>query len=40
MKNNDQKCFVRCLVRNINPLKIHPERITQTNKKLANNKRF
>ena len=37
MKNDDQKCFVRCLVRNINPLKLHPERITQTNKKLANN---
>ena len=28
-KNNDQKCFLWCLVRDINPIKIHPERITR-----------
>ena len=29
IKNNDQKCFLWCHVRYINPVKIHPERITQ-----------
>ena len=33
-KKNDQKC---CHVRHINPVKIHPKRITQADKKLANN---
>ena len=33
IKNNDQKCFH---IRHINPVKIHPETITQTNKELAN----
>ena len=28
IKNNDQKCFLWCHVRHINPVKIHPERIT------------
>ena len=36
IKDNDQKCFLWCDVRYINPAKIHPERITQNNKKLAN----
>ena len=36
IKNKDQKCFLWCHVRHINPVKIHPERITQTNKKLVN----
>ena len=36
IKNNDQKCFLWCYVRHINPVKIHPERITQNDKKLAN----
>ena len=31
-KSNDQKCFLWCLIRNINPVKIHPERITQKKK--------
>ena len=35
IKNNDQKCFLWCHVRHINPLKIHPERITQENKALV-----
>ena len=26
IKNNDQKCFLWCHVRHINPLEIHPER--------------
>ena len=29
IKNNDQKCFLWCHVRHINPVKIHPERITE-----------
>ena len=37
MKNNNQKCFLWCHVQHINPVKIHPERIRQTNKELANN---
>ena len=36
MKNNDQKCFLWCHVRHISPVKIHPERITREDKKLAN----
>ena len=33
IKNNDQKCFLWCHVRHINPVKIHPERITREDKK-------
>ena len=36
IKDSDQKCFLWCHVRHINPVKIHPERITQNDKKLAN----
>ena len=36
IKNKDQKCFEWCNVRHINPVKIHPERITREDKKLAN----
>ena len=36
IKNNDQKCYLWCHVRHVNPVKIHPERITQTDKELAN----
>ena len=36
IRNNNQKCFLWCHVRHINPVKIHPERITQTNKELVN----
>ena len=35
IKNNDQKCFLWCHVRHINPVKKHPERIIQTDKKLV-----
>ena len=35
IKNNDQKCFLWCHVRHINPVKIHPERITKEDKKLV-----
>ena len=34
IKNKDQKCFLWCHVRHINPLKEHPERIKKTNKKI------
>ena len=36
IKNNDQKCFLWCHIRHINTIKIHPERITQIDKKLVN----
>ena len=35
MKNNDQTHFLWCHIRDINPVKIHPQRITQKYKKLA-----
>ena len=35
IKNNDQKCFLWCHVRLINPLKEHPERITKIDEKIA-----
>ena len=36
IKNQDQKCFLYCHVRHINPIKTHPERIMQQDKELAN----
>ena len=36
IKNNDQKCFLRCHVRHINPVKIHPQKDARENKKLSN----
>ena len=35
IKSEDQKCFLECHVRHINPVKIHPERITKEDKKLV-----
>ena len=32
IRNNDQKCFLWCHVRHINPGKMYPERITQKDK--------
>ena len=40
IKNNDQKCFLWCHVRHINPVKIHPERITGEDKELVNDVGF
>ena len=34
VKNNGNKCFLWCHIRHLNPLKIHPERITKVDKKL------
>ena len=36
IKNNTQNCFLWCHVRHINPVKIHPGRITREDKKLVN----
>ena len=33
IKNNDNKCFLWCHIRHLNPLKIHPEKITKEDKK-------
>ena len=32
IKNNDNKCFLWCYTRHLNPLKLHPERITKVDK--------
>ena len=37
IKNKDEKCFLWCHVRHINPSKEHPERIKKTDKKLLEN---
>ena len=37
IKYNDQKCFLWCHVRHINPLKEHSERITKIDRDLASN---
>ena len=37
IKNNDQKCFLWCHVRHINPVKDHPGRIKKTDRDFANN---
>ena len=34
IRNNDQKCFLWCHVRHINPLNEHPERITKNDERL------
>ena len=34
IKNNDNKCFLWCHIRHLNPLKIHPERIKKVDKKM------
>ena len=35
IKNKDQKCFLWCYVRHINPVKEHPERIKKNDKKIV-----
>ena len=35
IQNKDQECFLWCRVRHINPVKVHPERITKEDKKLV-----
>ena len=37
IKNNNQKSFLWSHVRQINPAKIHPDRITREDKKIVNN---
>ena len=37
IKNNNNKCFLWHYIRHLNPLKIHPERITKADKNMANN---
>ena len=40
IKNKDQKCFLWCHVRHINPSKEHPERILKNNRKVAEKLEF
>ena len=37
IKNNDQKCFLWCHVRHINPLNEHQKRIKNIGRDFANN---
>ena len=37
IKNKDEKCFLWCLVRHVNPSEEHAERILKTDKKLLKN---
>ena len=37
IKNNDQKCFLWCHFRHINPTQDHPGRIKKTDRRLASN---
>ena len=37
IKNNDQKCFLWCHVRHINPVKEHSGRIKKTDRRIASN---
>ena len=36
IKNNVNNCFLWCHIRYLNPLKIHPERITKADKNMIN----
>ena len=36
IKNNGNKCFLWYNIRHLNPLKIHPERITKADRKIVN----
>ena len=36
IKKNDNKCFLWCHIRHLNPSKIHPERIPKVDKKMIN----
>ena len=40
IKENDQKCFLWCHVRHINPLKEHPERIQKIDRKISCNRNY
>ena len=34
IKNDDNKCFLRCQIRHSNPSKTHPERITKADRRM------
>ena len=36
IKNNDNKCFPWCYIKHLNPLQIHPEKITHEDKNMVN----
>ena len=36
IKNSENKCFLWCHIRHLNPLKMHPERITKVDEKMIN----
>ena len=36
IKNSDNKCFLWCHIKYLNPVKLHPERITKADKNMVN----
>ena len=36
IKSTDNRCFLWCHIRHLNPLKVHPERTTKADKKMIN----
>ena len=40
IKSNDNKCFLWCHIRHLNPLKIRPKRIAKADKKMINDLNF
>ena len=36
IKNNDNKCFLWCHIRSLNPLNMRPERITKADRRMVN----
>ena len=36
IKNDDNKCFLWCYVRHLNPSKTHSERITKVDRRMVN----
>ena len=40
IKNNDNKCFLWCHIKHLNPLKMHPESITKEDKNMINDRDY
>ena len=36
IENEDNKCFLWCFIKHVNPLNTHPEKITKANKNMVN----
>ena len=40
IKSNDNKCFLWCHIRHLNPLKIRPKRITKADRRIVNDRDY